>query len=72
MASDERTRTADLVSLRVITQTSAVACIALANTAYLKRLLVSELALRVHRIAFPVVSEWCQREDISCLLRLRE
>jgi len=26
----------------------------------------------LHRIAFPVVSEWCQREDISCLLRLRE
>ena len=53
--ADERTRTADLISLRVIGQ----ALQGFANAAYLEGFPFPAL-LRVALIAFPVVSEWCQ------------
>jgi hypothetical protein len=34
--------------------------------------LLCSLTTVLHRIAFPVVSVWCQREDVRRLPRLRE
>src|SRR5215208_6791098 len=53
----ERTRTADLSSLHVIIH-ALRGLPEVANPAYLVRFLCSAL----HRIALPVVSEWCQEQ----------
>jgi ABC-type Fe3+ transport system permease subunit len=69
--SDEQTRTADLISLRVMHQTWQGFCTSL-QVSYRKAAILASACPVLHRIAFPVVSEWCQREDVSRLPRLRE
>ena len=68
--ANERTRTAYLTTLRVIYQ--ALQEYAEACKSPISGGIYSQLCSVLHRIVFPVVPEWYQRENITCLLRLRE
>jgi hypothetical protein len=57
--ADERTRTADLISLRVICQV-LLGLLELANAVFLSDFSALGCCM-LHRIALAVVSEWCQK-----------
>src|SRR5215212_1460342 len=58
--ADERTRTADLISLRVIIH--ALQGFARACRSRISKPVSSLACHALYRIAFPVVSEWCQKQ----------
>jgi hypothetical protein len=57
--ADEQTRTADLISLRVMHQ-ALPGCAGRLQNPHIQALLLYVPCPWLHRIAFPVVSEWYQ------------